>query len=148
MPDDTEGQLPAILYQSAASVGNAEEYTGIQNCVEAFRIVDPVAKLFIMIVDTGLYRLALVHDRNSNPRIDENKPVYMHNRGHLMEFSDLVKRIDLQLTIPTEGQFPTGFCRDLSDLPAAKSNANHMALGDRLDFKDPQFSSNAGDLGL
>ena len=116
--------------------------------IAAFKVVDPKLKRTILILEPGDYRFALVHDLNGNLMIDPQDPVAMAERGRRLKFSDVVKRIELEMDLPTAGTLPEGFPRELANLPADIEKNYHLAVGDLMNIDDAKFSASAGKMGL
>jgi pimeloyl-ACP methyl ester carboxylesterase len=148
MPESVEGNVIAVVYQTEALPEKASEYVGIRRTVVSYRIVDPTVKLFVMFLEPGNYEFVLVHDKNGNLMVDADEPVYLHDHGNRLGFSDVVKRINLSLTVPESGRLPSGYPRDLDTLPESVVNSYFLAFGETLNIGDERFSLEAGRLGL
>ena len=91
MPDKVPGQLLAVAFTAKENNEEAVNY----------RVVDPLLKQFALMLDPGIYRFALVHDLNKNLIAEKGEPVYLHNRGHRVKFSEVVHRVNLvELKLP------------------------------------------------
>ena len=148
IPEKLEGQLIAVVYGCDRIVGKASEYKGRSYKIAGYKVVDPAVKVFAIFLDPGIYRFALIHDRNGNFEADPDEPVYVHDHGHRLKFSDVVKQIDLALDVPTEGRLPKKFPRNFNVLPPQAVDTHHLAFGEMMDLEDPRFSMDAGKLGL
>lgn len=116
--------------------------------IAAFRIVDPAVQRAILVFESGTYQLAVVHDKNGDLMIDADDAVEMAEGGRTLKFSDVIKRINLKMDLPTKGTLPPKYPRELAALPDALDKDFHFAVGDLMDINDPKFSKDAGRLGL
>jgi pimeloyl-ACP methyl ester carboxylesterase/uncharacterized protein (DUF2141 family) len=148
MPESVEGNVIAVVYQTEELPKKASEYSGIRRAVVSYRIVDPTMKLFVMFLEPGNYEFVLVHDKNGNLMVDADDPVYLHDHGNRLGFSDVIKRINFSLTVPESGKLPSGYPRDLNTLPESVVNSYFLAFGETLNIGDERFSLEAGRLGL
>ena len=139
MPDELPGQLIAVAFAASGSKEVAVNY----------RVVDPRLKQFAIFLDPGIYRFALVHDLDADFVVDEGEPVYLHNRGHRVKFSEVVQRVNLEdLTLPTDGTLPENYERDLTGISQEVLDAFEFPFGKKMDLNAPRFSKENGKLGL
>ena len=135
-----EGQIVLVVYLAEDD----------DTQVAAFKIVDPKVKRVGFVLDPGVYRLGVFHDKNSNLILDAAEPSYLANRGRRLKFSDVNKRIALEISLPDEKDrpIPRTYPRDLATLPNSIQNIFHRAVGDIIDPADRKFSKQAGKMGL
>ena len=139
MPDSIEGLLIAVAFSSEDD----------SQRIASFKVVDPDVKLFAIILNPGNYRFALFHDKNGNRIIDENEPVYLHENGNRLSFSDIVKRINLlDLTVPVSGSLPSSYPRDLNGQAQSADPPFNLAFGEQLVMENRCFSEETGRMGL
>ena len=138
MDDDIEGQLVGVIYTP---------YNKGQR-VAAFKKFDPKIKRMLFVIEQGDYRAALFHDRNKNLVIDSDEAVELLNDGRRLPFSEVTKRIDLDVHVPEGHALPEGYPRNLAELPDSLEGDYHFAVGDVADLNDPRFSKATGRMGL
>ena len=138
MDDDVSGKAIVVIYTP---------YKDGQR-IAGFKVIDPAVKRTLFLLDPGNYRAAVFHDRDGNLNIDPGEPAVLLEKGRRLKFSDVVKRITLEISLPEEGELPPEYPRELATLPDAVKTEFHLAIGDLMDLDSPRFSKETGKMGL
>jgi pimeloyl-ACP methyl ester carboxylesterase len=136
--DTVEGDVIAVVYSP---------YENVQS-IAAFKYLDAKTRRNIIVLAPGEYRLAIFNDRNKNLMIDADEKVELAEGGTRLKFSEVMKRLDIEVPMPKQSALPKGYPRELASLPESIRGSYHLALGDSMNIKDVKFSADAGRMGL